>query len=204
MKFTANLVSILFHPILLPLYASLAIIYANPIAFKFGEYDSRWLILQLILLTVVMPGFTISIMKPLGFIKSFKMKGREERIIPFIAGLFFYIWIVVLYVKQGIVPEILTVLWAGALIALIFSFLINVLVMKISLHTTAMGVLIGYFLGMFSFSERDLIPVLLLIILAAGIVGTSRLILKAHNEEEIYLGYFTGMLGQLIAIYILF
>jgi len=204
MKFTANLVSIIFHPVLLPLYASLAIIQANPIAFRFGEYDSRWLILQLIILTVVMPGFTISIMKPLGFIKSFKMKDRTERILPMVAGLFYYIWIVVLYIKQGLVPEILTVLMAGVLLTLIFSFLINLLVVKISLHTAGMGILMGYFLGMIAFSERDLIPVLILVILAAGIVGTSRLFLKAHNEEEIYLGYFTGMLGQLIAIYIIF
>ena len=43
-----------------------------------------------------------------------------------------------------------------------------------------------------------------IIILLAGAVGTSRLYLKAHKENEIYGGYIVGILAQLIAFRVFF
>lgn len=43
---------------------------------------------------------------------------------------------------------------------------------------------------------------LYLVLIIAGLVGTSRLITKSHKNEEIYGGYFVGILSQLIAIQI--
>ena len=46
--------------------------------------------------------------------------------------------------------------------------------------------------------------IILFIVLLSGAVGTARLYLKAHNEQEIYGGYVVGILSQMIAYRIFF
>jgi hypothetical protein len=45
---------------------------------------------------------------------------------------------------------------------------------------------------------------LLLTLIIAGLVGTARLLLNAHQKDEIYGGYVVGILSQMIAIQIYF
>lgn len=49
----------------------------------------------------------------------------------------------------------------------------------------------------------DLRPILLGVIVLAGLVGTARLVLKAHVPQEIYGGYIVGFFGQFAAISLL-
>jgi membrane-associated phospholipid phosphatase len=48
--------------------------------------------------------------------------------------------------------------------------------------------------------EVSLNVVLLMAILLAGLVGTSRLSLKAHEPMDLYGGYFIGLIGQFVAM----
>ena len=45
--------------------------------------------------------------------------------------------------------------------------------------------------------------VLLLVIIFAGAVGTSRLLLKAHTTMDVYGGYIVGIFAQIIAFRIM-
>jgi membrane-associated phospholipid phosphatase len=49
-----------------------------------------------------------------------------------------------------------------------------------------------------SISNNDFI--LILAVIAAGLVGSSRLILGAHEPNEIYGGYAIGFLAQFVAL----
>ncbi|MFP4526291.1 MAG: hypothetical protein ACLFNL_07875, partial [Bacteroidales bacterium] len=54
-------------------------------------------------------------------------------------------------------------------------------------------------LGCFSFFlKADFIPYIVLAVLVAGLVGTSRLILKSHKPVEVYTGYFLGVVVIII------
>lgn len=203
MRLLSHIVSVVFHPLFIPVYAIFILMRANPGIYQFLEVDSRLTLLQVIVNLVVLPAITILIMRGLGFIKSFQMEGRTERILPFVAGLFYYIWATVLFYRQGILPLQFVALIFGALLALVLAFLTNVLVSKVSLHTLAMGVVVGFFLAVFPGMEKNLTPIVIITILVAGLVGTSRLALKVHSQEEVYMGYFLGMLGQLAALYII-
>ena len=46
--------------------------------------------------------------------------------------------------------------------------------------------------------------VIMIAVMLAGIVGTSRLYLKAHKPDEVYGGYTVGILSQMIAYLINF
>ena len=45
---------------------------------------------------------------------------------------------------------------------------------------------------------------LIIAVVACGLVGSSRLMLKAHEPADIYGGYFIGFLSQFVALNILY
>ena len=201
MRIIAHFFSVVFHPLFLPVYGLVIIIQANPAIFQFIDRDPRLMIAIVVVNTIILPLVTILIMKGLGFVKSIQLKDRSERIAPFIAGLFYLIWTVVVFYRQGDTPFMVMVLLMGALVALIMVFMGTILMMKVSVHAAAMGVSIGYLIAMAPLSEKNIIPFVIAAILIGGMVGTSRLILKAHTEDEVYMGFLLGLASQLGAIY---
>jgi hypothetical protein len=201
MRTIAHFFSVVFHPLFLPVYGLIIIIQANPSIFQFIDRDPRLMIAIIVVNTIILPLVTILIMKGLGFVKSIQLKDRSERIAPFIAGLFYMIWTVVVFYRQGDTPFMVMVLLMGALVALILVFMGTILMMKVSVHAAAMGVSIGYLIAMAPLSEKNIIPFVIAAILIGGMVGTSRLILKAHTEDEVYMGFLLGLASQLGAFY---
>lgn len=61
------------------------------------------------------------------------------------------------------------------------------------------GNFIGLLLPIIRVSTLDLRMVLVGTIVLCGLIGTARLLLKAHEPREVYVGYFAGFTGQFIA-----
>ncbi len=81
----AHIVSIAFHPILIATYMLFLIMWINPYLFGVSHWSERSELIVLLLPTsVIIPVICVLMMKPLGFIQSYQMKEREERIIPYI------------------------------------------------------------------------------------------------------------------------
>lgn len=198
MKKIAYFFSVLFHPLLLPTYAFAIIVFTNP--YMFGNYpvDMKWMIvLRVFINTFIFPGICILLLKQLGYVKSLNMEDKQERIIPYICCMTFYFWTFMVYRKSE-EPIILNTTLLGSCVTLAGVFVINIF-RKISIHTAGMGCLIGLMLGNTLFSTYNMIGVFLLTCLIAGLVGTSRLLLNAHENKEIYLGYFVGFIAQMMA-----
>jgi len=211
----AYIVSFLFHPLIIPSYVLVTLLAINP--FMFGV-NTVWgnpiVLLQVFLSTFMLPAFSLLMLRQLEFVPSIELENREDRIIPFIVTGIFYIGLAVFFVKTpNHSPHILTVFILGATIGLWLSFLIN-LFTKISIHAVAIAgflaivilcmqqlefdrVLID--LGSIGAIDLTMRSLLMIVILFTGIVGTSRLLLKAHEPFQIYLGYFIGFLSQFIA-----
>jgi len=132
-------------------------------------------------------------MKGLGMIDSIYMKKREERFIPIIAVMVFIVWTYVLFLRSKH-PEILSDIMLATLFGLIVAFISNALKLKISLHGIGAGVFFSLAILSVGFATVDAIPYLLGIIFICGLIGSARLILNAHTNKELYLGFITGML----------
>jgi len=214
-KIVAWILSVVFHPIWMLFYMLLLLLMINPHLFGLSSWDQNMgLILLVLLTTVVIPMITTALMKPLGFISSLTQMARKERIFPYISTAIFYLWLFINLYHNSDIPNAYSTFVLGVIFALFTSFFINNF-SKISIHTVGMGGLIGmlaltkafysydYFTPPWSEGIITLNQLIIAAILIAGAVGTSRLLLRAHREDEIYGGYLVGFLAQILAYLIM-
>jgi hypothetical protein len=196
-KIFGHFFSIVFLPLLLPLYGALYVIYTNPYSYPDASAYGLTLI-RVGLLTFLFPAFTIGLLAALKFIKSVNVYDRQERIIPYISAGFFYIWAYVVFKKEGFDPQISFIL-LGSTIAVFVDFLLNILVAKVSMHATGAGGMVAVIMILLPYSYVNVMPLFIATIICAGCVGAARLALKAHTEREVYLGYMTGFISFMVA-----
>jgi len=203
MKDVARFVSYIFHPLFFPTYGTLLIVGLNPN--MFGPFRDKvhfaWLII-IIALTIVFPLVWILMMRGLQMIDSLQLRTSKERIIPFVATATFYLWATWMFkptVTMKIPPNLpIFYMMLGACFAIFEAFVINVFA-KVSLHTLAAGSLTGLTLILIRYSTFDLRLMFVGVILMAGVIGTARLMLKAHTDKEVALGYVAGFTAQFIS-----
>ncbi len=219
-SFFAKAVSIIFHPLFLISYVLFYLMMANPFIFGFsGPKSQGLLIISVVTISMMFPLIAILMMKALGLIKSLEMEDKMERIGPLIVTGLFYMWLYVNIRNNNIVPEAFSFFILGSTIAVFIALLLNSFT-KISLHTIgAGGLAAGMILIVYNWSYGLVdIPfafldfqlrisdrlIVMIVIMVAGLVGTSRLYLGSHKVDEIYGGYLVGILAQLVAFRIFF
>jgi hypothetical protein len=208
------------HPLFIIGYVLFYVMLANPYIFGFSGPKAQGLVLISILtISVMFPLIAIVMMKTLGLISSLEMPDKKERIGPLIITGLFYMWLYVNVRNNDNIPSALSFFILGSTIAVFMALTINSFT-KISLHSIAAG---GFLMGMlfivfnWSYGYVDIpLPfldiewrwsdrmVMIIVILLSGAIGTARLYLKAHRQEEIYGGYIVGILAQMIAYRIFF
>jgi hypothetical protein len=153
------------------------------------------LFISIAVTAVLFPLFSIALMKPLGFIESFHMRTARERTIPLMTTMIFYFWISHVFnsMPGAPIPLILKVLLLGNFWGLILIFIFT----KISMHTATAGAMIGVILVLMMTSPVSMEIPLFVSIVIAGIIGTARMVLGAHQRGDIWLGYIIGILVQL-------
>jgi len=217
MKAVANTFSYVFHPLLILTYMVLVLLWANPFSFGFRHVaEADTLLLIVIMTTITLPGIAVVMMKMLGWIQTFRMETRHERIGPYIVSGILYLTLY-LHVSKTDFPVSIRVATLGVLIALWICFFLNNF-FKVSAHAAGMGGLVaivaltklkfGYDEAQIGFpgGVNLVVPIDYLlygVIILAGVVCTSRLFLKEHDSREVYTGFIIGLLGIIIAYFIL-
>lgn len=99
-------------------------------------------------------------------------------------------------------PFLLRVLLLGSFWSIIVLFMINIF-FKVSMHTAAAGGAIAMIVVLMLQSSVNMVLPLFITFIIAGIVGTARLILSAHSQGQVWLGYIVGLLVQMGAYWYL-
>jgi membrane-associated phospholipid phosphatase len=196
----AKVISVLFHPLLVPTYALLLFINLNTHFVLAIPIQVRYLMTLLVFLTTFMlPALILLILRKFDVIKSMEMPERQERALPLIiVSAFFYLTYYLL--KQMEQYSIITLFMIGATMLILLCLIINYFT-KISLHSTSWGGFLGALMGYSLNARVDVMLWLYAIILITGMVATARLILKAHTPAQVYGGFLLGSLSQLILFY---
>lgn len=148
----------------------------------------------ILLSSLVVPMVSIIGFRLSGAVRSLHMKDLKDRLIPFsITSLYYVLIVYYLFRKSDLDP----ILWQTmALITVtILGLTFVTFFWKMSAHMTGVGGLLGVVLMLgIKFPTFEVLYPLLLSILLAGVIGSSRLYLHAHRPMEVYVGFIYGFL----------
>lgn len=195
----AQVISILGHPIFMPLYAFGLLIYTNPYINMMVSTGSRYFIITiLVVFTITLPVITALLFKLFGLIDSVFMKTTKERMWPFIITLIWYCMGYQLFNKIQ-VPQSLNLLMIGTISVISVAIIITIR-WKISIHMLGIGGVIGAIIGISQRFQFDHSLLLIVLFLFAGLIGYSRLKTKSHNFQQIYIGFIIGLVIEWICV----
>ena len=192
----ANLISVLFHPVLIPTYMLVVLLNSGYFyTFGFSGEVKLYLIAFVFIMTCLIPASLMFVLKKTGIIKTIRMNDRQERMIPIaITSVIYYITYYALS-KTGIL-NVYNRFLLGITVLSLFSLLINFST-KISLHMIAMGGITGALLGfMLNFPVDTAVSVYLFFLLS-GLVGYARLTISNHTLRQVYNGFMLGFVVML-------
>lgn len=104
--------------------------------------------------------------------------------------------------QRSAIPGFIILFLLGATCTMVLTLLIN-LRWKISLHMTGIGGLCGGLSALMLLGESMSIPILSGAFLVAGLVGTVRLYLRAHNEAQVGAGFLLGFAAEFFLLFLL-
>jgi membrane-associated phospholipid phosphatase len=157
--------------------------------------------------TFMLPALIAAYLLHHGYISAMSMPNEKERRLPFLLTAIIYYLVyygskslpLIVTVTELILPSIIYLIILGATFSVLVALIINFR-WKISVHMIGIGGLIGTLLGISLKYSADMMNVICIFIIAAGLIGFSRLKLKAHSLSQVYAGFFIGIFCELIFI----
>ncbi|WP_223551373.1 hypothetical protein [Aestuariivivens sp. NBU2969] len=190
-------ISFIFHPLLMPIFGVLFYFSKSPRYIPVEVINAK--LVSLFILTVILPILLYFLLKTLGKVTSIYLKSTKERIIPLILN--FVVTLVI--IKRILTPTQVVELYfffVGILISTLSCLILAVLKFKASIHLMAMSGLLMFFIALSIHFSININGTLAFMIIITGAVATSRLHLKAHRFTELVVGFFLGMIPQLILV----
>lgn len=190
-----RLISYFFHPINFSIVG--AVLYFLFIPRYIHKQQEHLILIVIFAISYVFPIVLLFLLKKFKMIQSYYMESIEERKFPtllfisltFIIGNWLY--------KSNVV-DLLSVFYFGYGIALILSYILLLINIKISLHAVAVAGLIGFLMYFSYFYQINLLFLIAPFIFLSGLIVTARLKLEAHKMSEVIYGYSIGLLSQII------
>lgn len=189
---TAQLLSYLLHPFVVPLYLLLVLLFSRSIYAYFPLGVKGYLVGMGILFCWVIPGLSLLLMRHFGLLDNLQIQERRERILPLLIGATSYLACALIFAR---VPSLMLMskMMMGASGCALLTML-TTLKWKISLHLTCLGGATALMAILTIGEVLQLLQPLLAAILCSGLLASARLYLGCHNGYQILAGYTGGFL----------
>jgi hypothetical protein len=190
----ARLLSVLFHPLLLPTYLFALILYLLPESLITFPMDKRWIILAAVFfMTFVIPALGTYFMVRAGLVGSITLQDRLQRRLPFLFTTVCYASVTYIFGRDNLFGELFYYLMLLVTLSVFATYAIS-LVWKISAHGVGMGGLLGILIFLYTaLPDMMLFYGTILVLILSGAVLSARLALQEHKPAEVYAGFFTGL-----------
>ncbi|GAA4313180.1 hypothetical protein GCM10023115_30350 [Pontixanthobacter gangjinensis] len=193
MKVLLKLASYLFHPLWMPLAGSLFYFLFTPRFFPQEIIKAK--LLAIAIITIFIPIVFYFLLKNLGKAGTIFLENVQERKWP----LFFFILLSLMVLNQVLniynYPG-LFYYFVGILISSVLGYIFTIFNIKISLHMVGMAGLLMFVIAFCTYFHLYFIYTISFLIIATGLTASSRLYYKAHNKQELFLGFLTGLVPQ--------
>ena len=194
---TARVVSMLFTPFYLPLVGMIALFSFSYLGLMPWGYKLQVLTL-VYLFTILLPSVLIHLYRRYRGWTLIELGHKERRAVPYVISILCYFFCIYLMDLLHIPHFMGSILYAALFIQVVCA-LINVW-WKISTHTAAIGGVAG---ALFVFGELfGFNPVwwLCVVLILAGILGTSRMILRQHSLLQVIVGFVVGIVCSVVGL----
>jgi hypothetical protein len=187
--------SYIFHPIFSSIYGTL---FFFGIAKNYFNNPQIYItLIQVTILTVLMPLSMYFLFRSLGLLSSFTEASIAERRMPIaIQAILLFVLI-----KYSISKEMFTELYyffLGGLLSTLVVLSAVLLKFKASLHMIGISALTAFIYGLSVYYQLPFTYLIGICIICMGLVASSRLYKKAHTPIELIAGIFIGMVPQLL------
>jgi hypothetical protein len=193
LKSPAKVISVIFHPLFMPLYG-MAIIFSAPTLFGYLPFNVKRLLFLIILVNnVLLPFSLLPFFIHRQIISSWNLNERKDRVVPLVLATILYGTTSYIIFRFPVPGFLKSFIFSTGLLSLLVT-IIN-LRWKISLHSVGAGALISIVLIL---SMKMLVPLqwhLISVILIAGLILSSRLELNQHTPAQVWVGLMTGFFG---------
>ena len=190
----ARFMSTALTPLLMPTYGIFLILWVSVLCLL--PYGSRVAVLLVCMgITCIVPLIFLSVLRHFSLIKDLHVNVREQRLFPYLFTALCY-GVAAYYLYSSChAPQWCVMFMVGSAITVILMALIN-LKWKVSAHMAGIGGVIGliYQIHVQGLSAFDLLWLLCLSIIVAGLLVSSRLILKRHDIWQVLVGAVVGFL----------
>lgn len=201
LRVPAQVISYVFHPLFIPTYIFIFLIYQFPFDFAgITDWQLKMRVFSVFWLTAFFPSFGVFLLWRLKFSESIFLRTQKERIVPYVIVMFFYWWMYYLSRNFTDQPVVLKFFYMGIFMATVFGLILNNYY-KISLHAMGVGGAAAAVILFALYYRAPLGVSMSVATLIAGVVCTSRLLVSDHTNKEIYAGLFVGVGCQVISYY---
>ncbi|ULB34046.1 MULTISPECIES: phosphatase PAP2 family protein [Proteiniphilum] len=192
MKSISHVISTIFQPLLMPTYGVLLLFVYTYFGLMYQNHFWQ-IITPVVVFSFVIPSILIFLLYRMKIISDLSLKIRRERIYPYLITVVSYSAMIVFY-NRMYMPGWFLMMLAASVAIMIFAIIIT-LKWKISAHMFGIGGLIGGAMSISYFVERSNPYYMFMgLFIIAGLVGTSRLILRRHTLSQVIAGFLLGFL----------
>lgn len=192
-----KIVSFVFHPIIMPLLGVLFYFSKTPRFIPKPIMEAK--IFSITILTLILPILVYFLLKTIKVVKTIYLQTPQERVIPLAinCGILF---LIVYRVLPPAEIEELYYFFVGILCSTLACLFLAILKYKASIHMIAAA---GFFMFALALSIHFKINIngtIVLMSIITGSIATSRLHLKAHSAVELVIGFFIGLIPQVVVL----
>ncbi|MDR1517933.1 MAG: hypothetical protein LBS52_07570 [Dysgonamonadaceae bacterium] len=200
MKIIAHVISTVFQPLLMSFYSVvLLFIYTYFGLVFFVRFVP--IVLPALLFSFAVPAIAIFLLYKFRLISDLSLKRRGERFRPYVVTLLSNGFMIYYYYNMGM-PRWFLMLAASA-VAVMLAAIIITLWWKISAHLFGIGSVIGGAMSVCYFVEQANPYFMFMgLFIIAGLIGTSRLILRRHTPLQVYAGFLLGFIISFTFVWI--
>lgn len=188
MSIVSKVVTVLFHPLLMPLYCSLIYLFGLK-PYRIGTEAFEIAVVGAV--TCLCPLAILGVLMAFGVLRKLEMPTAEERIVP-LFSICFALTVANFFIAQNnLLSPLVTDLILGEAIMLSVATAIT-LKWKVSLHTLGAGGFLAfvYVAGCVSFC--DFVIYAALSFVGAGLSAWTRLYERAHTPAQLFVGFVLG------------
>lgn len=194
---TARVVSMVFTPFYLPIVGLMALFFLSYLSLMPTAYKLQVLTL-VYFFTILLPTVLIHLYRKYQGWNLIELGHKERRMVPYVISILCYFFCV--YIMDMLhIPHFMGTIVSAALSIQIVCALVNVW-WKISTHTSAIGGVAGALFVFGEFFAFNPIWWLCLVLILAGMLGTSRMILRQHSLAQVVAGFFVGLICSILGL----